>query len=259
VADAAFFDLDKTIIATSSTLAMGRTFYDSGLISRKHVLRGAVARFIYALGRADADRMASMRDGLARLVTGWDVDQVRTIVDEALHGLIEPMIYSEAVDLIESHRSAGRAIVIVSTSGDDVVAPIGEMVGADHVIATRMVIADGRYTGEVAFYAAGPHKAEAIRELADAHGWSLPDSYAYSDSTTDLPMLEAVGHPHAVNPERGLQRVALDRGWPILRFAHPVPVARRLPALSPSAAAGLAGVAAVTVISRGLVKRRQQR
>src|SRR5579884_3246456 len=114
---AAFFDLDKTVIATSSTLALGRSFYDSGLISRRQVLRGAYARFVYALGRADADKMAQMRDGLARLVTGWEVSQVNEIVDEALHDLIDPMIYDEAAELIESHRMAGRAIVIVSSSG----------------------------------------------------------------------------------------------------------------------------------------------
>lgn len=259
---AAFFDLDKTVIAMSSTLALGRSFYDSGLISRRQIVRGAYARFVYAIGRADGDKMAQLRDDLARLVTGWEVSQVTDIVDEALHDLIDPMIYDEAADLIEAHRMAGRAIVIVSSSGEEVVGPIGEMLGADHVVATRMVTADGRYTGDVAFYAAGPNKATAMRELAALHGWDLADSYAYSDSTTDLPMLEAVGHPHAVNPERGLRRAAATRGWPVLNFAHPVPLRRRLPAVrTPRAAglAGVAGVAAVAVLGRGLVKRRQQR
>ena len=258
---AAFFDLDKTIIATSSTLALGRSFFDSGLITRRQVLRGAYARFVYALGRADADRMARMRDDLARLVTGWEVRQVTEIVDEALHDLIDPMIYAEALELIEAHRLSGRAIVIVSSSGEEVVAPIGEMLGADHVVATRLVVRDGRYTGEIAFYAAGPHKAEAMREMAQRHGWDLAESYAYSDSTTDLPMLEAVGHPNAVNPERGLRRAADANGWPVLRFAHPVALRRRLPPVTPAAAGvvGIAGIAVAALIGRGLVKRHGQR
>ena len=256
---AAFFDLDKTVIATSSTLALGRTFYDSGLIGRRQMLRGAYARFVYALGRADAEKMARMRDDLARLVTGWQVETVRQIVDEALHELITPMIYAEAADLIESHRAAGRAIVIVSSSGEEVVGPIGDMLGADQVVATSLVTDNGRYTGEIAFYAFGDFKAQAMRRLATEYGWDLADSYAYSDSTTDVPMLEAVGHPHAVNPERGLRRVAEQREWPVLRFAHPVPLRRRLPAGSGPAAVGVAGVAVAALVGRGLVKRLQQR
>jgi HAD superfamily hydrolase (TIGR01490 family) len=256
---AAFFDLDKTIIATSSTLAFGRTFFDNGLIGRQAVLRGAYARFVYALGRADGDRMARMRDDLARLVAGWEVRQVTDIVDEALHDLIQPMIYAEAVALITEHRAAGRAIVIVSSSGEEVVGPIGELLGADHVVATRLVRRDGRYTGDIAFYAAGPNKAVAMRELAAEQGWDLSDCYAYSDSTTDLPMLSAVGHPVAVNPERGLRRAATANDWPIRRFAHPIPLRRRLPSVSTPTAAGVAGIAVAAVIGRGLVKRHAQR
>lgn len=258
---AAFFDLDKTVIATSSTLALGRSFYESGMIGRRQVLRGAYARFVYALGRADAEKMARMRDDLARLVTGWEVEAVRQIVAEALQELITPMIYAEAAELIESHRAAGREIVIVSSSGDEVVGPIGELLGVDHIVATRLVTEGGRYTGEIAFYAFGDFKAQAMRRLAADHGWDLADCFAYSDSTTDVPMLAAVGHPYAVNPERGLRRVAEERGWPVLRFAHPVPLRRRLPAGGAPAAVGVgvAGMAVAAIVGRGLVKRRLQR
>ena len=106
--------------------------------------------------------MDRMRNYLTAMCTGWDVQQIRDIVNETLHEIIDPLVYNEAVELIAEHKAAGRDVVIISSSGDEVVRPIGEMVGADHVIATRMVVADGRYTGEIEFYAYGPHKAEGL-------------------------------------------------------------------------------------------------
>src|SRR3954463_7370615 len=213
---AAFFDLDKTIIAKSSTLAFSRSFYQGGLINRRAVLRSAYAQFVYLVGGADHDQMERMRAYLSSMATGWDVAQVKGIVAETLHQLIDPIIYDEAATLIEEHHLAGRDVVIVSTSGAEVVEPIGEMLGADKVIATRMVVEDGRYSGEIEYYAYGETKAEAVRELAAGAGYDLTRSYAYSDSATDLPMLEAVGHPYAVNPDRPLRREAAARGWPVL-------------------------------------------
>ena len=118
--------------------------------------------------------------------------------------------------------------------------PIAEELGISDVIATRMVVEDGRYTGEVAYYAAGPTKAGAARDLAKERDYDLSSSYAYSDSISDIPLLEAVGHPTAVNPDRGLRRIATERGWPVLEFRHPVPLSRRLrdrPAVPVAAAA----------------------
>ncbi len=225
---AAFFDLDKTVIAKSSTLAFGRPFYQGGLVNRRAVLKSTYAQFVYLIAGADADDMDRMRDYLKQLCTGWDVAQVRAIVEETLHDLIDPLVYDEAVSLIEEHKAAGRRVVIVSSSGEEVVGPIGELVGADEVIATRMVVADGKYTGEIEFYSYGPHKAEAMRAIAERNGWDLAECYAYSDSATDLPMLEAVGHPVAVNPDKALRRVATERGWPVREFRRPVSLASRL-------------------------------
>jgi HAD superfamily hydrolase (TIGR01490 family) len=256
---AAFFDLDKTIIAKSSTLAFSRPFYAGGLISRGSVLRSAYAQFVYLVGGADHDQMEKMREFLSKLIAGWDVQTVRDIVADTLHNIVDPLVYDEAVSLIEEHRLAGRDVIIVSASGAEVVEPIGEMLGADGVVATRLEIADGKYTGQIDFYAYAENKASAIRELADRHGYDLARSYAYSDSITDLHMLEAVGRPHVVNPDRELRRQATSRGWPVLVFTKPVTLRSRmrLPQSKPTLAALAVGTAAAVGAAVYLAARRR--
>ncbi len=224
---AAFFDLDKTIIAKSSTLAFSKPFHAGGLINRRVVLRSAYAQFVFLLGGADHDQMERMRQYLSSMVTGWDVQTVRDIVAETLHHIVDPIVYDEAVTLIEQHRAEGRDVVIVSSSGYEVVEPIGRLLGADRVIATKMVVADGKYTGEIEHYVYGPEKVRAVVELAATEGYDLANSFAYSDSVTDTPMLEAVGHPVAVNPDKGLRRIATERGWPVQDFTEPVGLSER--------------------------------
>ncbi|GIH12418.1 HAD family hydrolase [Rugosimonospora africana] len=242
---AAFFDLDKTVIAKSSALAFGRPFYRDGLITRRDVVKAAYAQLIFKIGGADDQQMIRTRDYLAELCKGWKVEQVRQIVNETLHDLIDPYIYAEAVELIEHHQAVGRDIVLVSASGEEMVRPIGELLGVTHIIATRMVVEAGRYSGEIEFYAGGPHKVAAVKEMAAAQGYDLAESYAYSDSISDAPLLESVGHPTAVNPDRALRRVAAEQGWPVLAFRHPIPLRRRLrdrPAVPVAAAAIGVGV-----------------
>ena len=259
---AAFFDLDKTIIAKSSTLAFSRSFYQGGLINRRAVLRSAYAQFVYLVGGADHDQMERMREYMSALVTGWDVQTVKDIVGETLHTIVDPIVYDEAVTLIEEHHLAGRDVVVVSSSGQEVVEPIGEMLGADRVIATRMKVGDdGRYTGELEFYAYAEAKSDAIREMAKDYGYDLSRSYAYSDSATDLPMLESVGHPYAVNPDRTLRRTAAANGWPVLVFSKPVALRQRAASLRDAsrpaiAAAALSAGAAAAGLAWYAVRRR---
>ncbi len=249
---AAFFDLDKTILARSSTLAFSRPFYAGGLINRRTVLRSAYAQFVYLLGGADHDQMERMREYISAMCTGWDVSTVKAIVADTLDHIVRPMIHVEAVELIEQHHAAGRDVVIVSSSGAEVVEPIGAMLGADRVIATRMVVADGKYTGEIAEYAYGPNKVTAIEALAATEGYDLATSYGYSDSITDEPLLAAVGHPHAVNPDKALRRVAIERGWPVLEFAEPAEQTRFPAVRRPALAAGLVAAIAARRTAAGL-------
>jgi HAD superfamily hydrolase (TIGR01490 family) len=256
---AAFFDLDKTIIAKSSALAFGRPFLANGLINRRAVLKAAYAQFVYTISGADAEQMDRLRDGLTATVTGWPAQQVRDIVAETLHEIVNPLIYAEAAALIHEHKAAGQAVVIVSSSGEEVVRPIGEMVGADAVIATRLVEdVDGRYTGEIDFYAYGANKAAAVREMATERGWDLAECHAYSDSITDVPLLDMVGHPVAVNPDRALRRHAIEHGWPVRVFSRPVPLHswRRPSPIFASTAVGV-GAAAVAGIAWYAAKRRR--
>ena len=249
---AAFFDLDKTILATSSALAFARPFYRGGLIGRSDVIRSAYAQFIFLASGADHDQMETMRRYMSDLVTGWDVAKVREIVAETIDVIIDPAVYDEAVALIEEHRAAGRDIVIISSSGTEVVEPIGERLGADVAIGTQLVVEDGRYTGEILFYAYGEGKAQAMRDLSDERGYDLAASYAYTDSVTDLPMLEAVGHPTAVNPDAELRRIATERDWPVVDFARPVSMRGRLSLERRQAVAAGAAAAAVSAAALGI-------
>jgi HAD superfamily hydrolase (TIGR01490 family) len=243
---AAFFDLDKTVIAKSSAMAFTKQFQAGGLLSRTTLIRSAYSHFLYLMNGADLEQIQKMRQFMSLLVVGWDVDQVRSIVADTLHHTVDPLVYAEALNLIHEHQAAGRDVVIVSASGSEVVGPIGELLGVDHVIASRLEEKDGKYTGEFEFWAYGPTKAEAMHELAHQYGYDLSASYAYSDSATDEPMLSAVGHPFAVNPDKDLRRIALERDWPTLVFTRPVRLRDHLP--SNRALAGLViGAAAAGV------------
>jgi HAD superfamily hydrolase (TIGR01490 family) len=239
---AAFFDLDKTVIAKSSTLAFSKPFFDQGLINRRAVLKSSYAQFLFLMSGADHDQMDRMRSYVTSMCAGWDVEQIKSIVNETLHDIVDPLVFAEAADLIADHKLCGRDVVVVSASGEEIVAPIARALGATHAMATRMVVEDGKYTGDVAFYCFGEGKAQAIRELAAVEGYLLEHCYAYSDSITDLPMLEAVGHPTVVNPDRALRKESTSRGWPVLTFSRPVSLRDRIPAPSSAAVATTAAV-----------------
>jgi len=226
--EAAFFDLDKTIISRSSSLALSRPMYRAGMVTRGQLLRGAYAQLVYALVGADEKKMDRLKEGMLALTKGWERAEVERLVHDVIIDAIDPYVYQEALDLMALHRQDRRRIYIVSSSPEEVVRPLARHFGVSGVIATRARIENGRYTGELAFYCAGEGKAQAIRDLAERVGLDLGGSYAYSDSISDLPMLEAVGHPVAVNPDKDLRKEAETRDWDIRDFRRPVRLRTRI-------------------------------
>jgi HAD superfamily hydrolase (TIGR01490 family) len=248
--EAAFFDLDKTIISKSSSLALTRPMYRAGLVSRSMLLKGVYGQLVYLLMGADEQRMDKAKEAMLALSRGWEKAAVEELVREVLIELIDPYVYQEALDLIALHQALGRRVYVVSSSPEEVVRPLAEHFGVRDVIATRPEIVDGRYTGGMEFYCYGEGKAQAMAEVAAAEGIDLSASYSYSDSMTDLPMLEAVGHPVAVNPDRDLRREAEKREWQIRQFRRPVRLRHRIVRAvpRPSPVAAIVGGAAVAAL-----------
>ena len=225
---AAFLDLDKTIIAGSSSLAFRRPLRQHGLIDRRTMLRGAYAHFLLMFAGADEAFMATLRDRLTALCTGWDVATVRSIIAETLHEVVRPMVYAEAAAIIAAHRDQDRAVVLLSASGEEMVAPIAEMVGADDFVASRMAVAEGRYTGQIEFYCYGERKADAARD-------NRPRPRARPGRLLRLLRLDHRpaaardgGQPGRGQSGPGTAARGGRRGWPVLTFAHPVPLRTRL-------------------------------
>jgi HAD superfamily hydrolase (TIGR01490 family) len=251
---AAFFDLDKTVIAKSSTLAFGKPFYKAGFVGRRTLMKLGFAQLFYLLFGADEDQLERARDQMLRLTAGWHRTEIEQLVEETLEEVADPLVYAEALFLIDEHQRQGRDVYIVSASPVEIVRPIGRHIGVTNVIATRVKTdAAGFFLPELEVYAMGPGKVDAIRAVAERDQLDLAGSYAYSDSTTDLPMLESVGHPVVVNPERDLRRIAEERSWPIVEFQRPVSLGspRRVPIISgATVAAAVAGAVAMALLRR---------
>jgi HAD superfamily hydrolase (TIGR01490 family) len=241
----AFFDLDKTIIAKSSTLAFTRPMFRAGLLSGPTLAKAGIAQAYYQAFGADHGQLERMRAELSAMTKGWDRAEIEALVTETVNEVVAPLVYAEALAIIEDHRGKGRRVVVVSASPEEIVRPLCRYLGIDDVIATKaQVDDDGKYTGEIELYAYGEGKAEAMRVMAAADGIDLTASFAYSDSITDLPMLEAVGNPVVVNPDSDLAKIAIERGWEVRRFESTVTLRDKLPTIAASGAV-VTGIAAI--------------
>jgi hypothetical protein len=220
---AAFFDLDKTVIAKSSLVALGPEFHARGMLRRRTLAWGVISQMLFLRFGADEEKLTKIRESVLKVTKGWDADEIRELVAESITELIEPLIYAEALELIDHHLSQGDEVWLVSMSPTEIVEPFAELLGITGAIASKAKIdAQGKFTGEMEFFAQGENKAVAIRELAQKRGIDLAESFSYSDSATDIPMLEVVGHAFAVNPDKELSKTAHEKEWPILSFSHPV-------------------------------------
>ncbi|HEY5431569.1 MAG TPA: HAD family hydrolase [Solirubrobacteraceae bacterium] len=246
---AAFFDLDKTLIQGSSAFQFGRAAYRAGLLGRRQLLADAVANIQFRLrGATDADSMA-LRERIAASLAGKRVVDLERLGADVLAGIL-PRVYPQMLALAHEHQDAGRRAYIVTAASQELADILARVMALDGAVGSGISEAiDGVYTGRptgVFVYRRG--KAAAIEELAEREGIDLAASYAYSDSESDLPMLEAVGHPVAVNPDSSLARIARERGWDVLRFDR---LGRRLTTVAAlGAAAGAGGIGGVAVFRR---------
>lgn len=220
---AAFFDLDKTVIAKSSLVAFGPEFHARGLLHRRTLLWGVLSQTMFMRFGADEEKLEKIRESVLQITKGWDHLEVKKLVAETINDVVEPLIFGEALELIDHHLAQGDEVWLVSASPAEIVEPFAELLGVTGAISSRAKVDElGKFTGEMEFFAQGENKAIAIRELAQKRDIDLNESFAYSDSETDIPMLESVGHAYAVNADRQLAKAAHENQWPILDFRHPV-------------------------------------
>jgi HAD superfamily hydrolase (TIGR01490 family) len=219
LAAAAFFDLDRTLIRRSSVLALAGTFRRRGLISRVDLARSAFWQVLFVLRGANAERVRRASEDGMKILAGFSVAEMQELVGGAMEPVLRPLVYDEPLHLVRRHREQGERVYIVSATLQEIVQHIADDLGFDGAVGSTCEIVDGIYTGRSLRAAHGEGKAQAIRELAASDGLDLAQCTAYSDSHTDVPFLEAVGHPVAANPDRQLRRIARERGWPVVDFA----------------------------------------
>jgi HAD superfamily hydrolase (TIGR01490 family) len=215
----AFFDLDRTLIKRSSALALAGSFRERGLISRLDLVKSAFWQVLFVLRGASAERVRSAAEDGMKILKGFSVADMQHLVGDAMEPVLRPLVYEQPLRLVQQHRDRGDRVYIVSATLQEIVQHIADDLGFDGAVGSTCEILDGVYTGRTLRAAHGAGKAAAVRALAAEEGLDLAASTAYSDSYSDVPFLEAVGHPVAANPDRKLRRIAAERGWPVVRFA----------------------------------------
>jgi HAD superfamily hydrolase (TIGR01490 family) len=235
---AAFFDLDKTLMEGSSALHFARASYRAGMRTRRQIAGDVWKNLRFRMrGSTDAETEA-LRQGILDALAGQRVIDLQRLGPSVLAGIL-PAVYPQILREAWDHQDAGRRAFIVTAAGQEIADAMARVLVLDGGLGMRSEVIDGVYTGRPG----GPFtyregKAEAIRQLAERERIDLEQSYAYSDSESDLPMLRLVGHPVAVNPDRELERVAREQGWRIVRFDK---LGRRLRIGAAAVAVGLAG------------------
>jgi HAD superfamily hydrolase (TIGR01490 family) len=241
--EAAFFDLDRTLISGSSGLPWARAAAKAGLISRRQMAKWGVDALRFRLRGASDEATENLMAEIKQVFQGTSARDIARMAPEVLVGVL-PRIYPEMLEEVYAHQDAGRRTFIVSAAGDELVQLLARILYMDGGIGTAYEVGeDGLFTGELGgTFMYGEGKVEAMRRFADELDIDLEASYAYSDSASDLPMLRAVGHPVVVNPDEPLARIAREEGWRVMRFEN---LGRRL----------ALGALTVTILTAGLLGR----
>ena len=216
---AAFFDLDRTLISRSSSLSLAPAFERRGLLRRRDRAKAMLAQLVFIRYGAGTARAGQIADGSMSLLKGMSVDALREIVLEAMDTAFKPHVYREALDLVARHSERGERSFVVSAALQEIVDALVAELGLDGGWGSTAEVEDGAYTGRLVRRLDGRAKVDVLGELAAAEDIELAESTAYSDSAADVPFLEAVGYPVAVNPDRKLRGIAAERGWRVLRFS----------------------------------------
>jgi HAD superfamily hydrolase (TIGR01490 family) len=252
---AAFFDLDRTLMAGSSAFQFGRAAYRAGLATRRQLASDAWENVLFRLRGSTDSGTDALRERVGRMLEGVRVRELQRLAHDVLAGVL-PRLYPQMLEIAYEHQDAGRPIFICTAAAQEMAELMAIVLTFDGAVGSVSEVVDGHYTGR----AGGPFtyregKAEAIRDLAEREGIDLTESWAYSDSESDLPMLRLVGHPVAVNPDAELGRVARMEGWELLRFER---LGRRLRvAGAAGVAAGLGGLGSVVLSRRSAPARRR--
>ena len=201
-------------------LALAGTFRRHGVISRWDMVKATVWQILFTARGADANAVRTAAEDGMHFLKGFSVADMQALVGEAMEPVLRPLVYAEPLDLVQQHRARGERVYIISATLQEIVEHIATDLGFDGAIGSTCEIRDGIYTGRSLYAAYGENKAKLVRELAEREHIDLTASTAYSDSHTDVPFLEAVGHPVAANPDKELRQIAHERGWPILEFSR---------------------------------------
>jgi HAD superfamily hydrolase (TIGR01490 family) len=228
-------------MAGSSAYHFGRAMYKAGQMSRRQIARDAVDQIRFRLqGATDAAvnvLLGRVLDG----IKGRRVVDLRRLTPDVLAGIL-PRVYPQMLDVVRDHQDAGRPAYIATAASHPAAEILAQALAMDGAIGTRWEVEEGLYTGRLdGPFAYGEGKAKALREFADLHGIDLSASWAYTDAASDLPMLEAVGHPVAVNPDAELAEIAKREGWDVLRFEKLGARLRMAAAVAIAAAVGGSG------------------
>ncbi len=253
---AAFFDLDKTLMEGSSAFQFGRVAYKHGMMSRRQLARDVWANLKFRIEGSTDEKTDALRERIFASIAGQRVADLARLTPDVLAGVL-PRIYPQMLHVAWEHQDAGRPVFIVTAASQEIATMLAHVLGFDGGIGTRSEVRDGVYTGRPD----GPFtyregKAEAMRLIAEERGIDLADSFAYSDSESDLPMMRAVGHPVAVNPDAELARVAHEEGWQVMRFEK---LGRRLRIAALAATVALVGSGGGYAAARMRPRRRFSR
>ncbi len=215
---AAFFDLDRTLMAGSSAYHFGRAAYKAGSLTRREIANDAWQQIRFRLRGSTDETANALRDRILESIKGQSVVELGRLSPEIMAGIL-PRIYPQMLEAVRWHQDNGRSTYIATAAWKEVVDLLAATLRMDGCVSTVAEVVDGHYTGGlIGPFAYGEGKAQGIRELADREGIDLEASYAYSDSVSDLPMMRVVGHPVAVNPDAGLKAIAREEGWELMRF-----------------------------------------